>query len=117
MIIIKGNEPRKIEKVWDIVKKDHSGNKVAIAGYKGDIPHNFIRAKQMASYENFTEKNLLAEMERFLSDVKGRFEALVLYIDCEGHVVEKIKELTKGYEEKIFLTVNHPSEELVVVEE
>lgn len=116
MIIIKGNESRKIEKVWELVKKDHSGNKVAIVGYKGEIPHNFIRAKQMASYENFTENNLLVEMERFLVDVKGRFEALVLYVNCESHVVEKIKELTKDYEEKIFLTVNHPSEEVVVEE-
>lgn len=117
MIIIKGNKERKIEKVWEIVKKEHSGNKVAIAGYKSDIPHNFIRSKQMASYENFTEKSLLAETEKFLSEVKGRFEAIVFYINCDSHLIEKIKELSDGREEKIILTVNHPSEELIVVEE
>lgn len=82
MIIIKGNNPRKIDKIWELVKKDHTGKKIAIIRYPGAIPHNFIRAKQMPAYET-----------------------IIFYIDCESHLIESIKEVTKSYKEQFILTV------------
>ncbi|MGX7148757.1 hypothetical protein [Enterococcus ureasiticus] len=105
MIIIKGNNPRKIEKVWELVKKDHTGKKVAIVGYHGEIPHNFIRAKQMPTYETMTKHKTLDDLTRFLKETKDRFEAVILYIDCESHLIESIKEATKSYKEQFILTV------------
>lgn len=105
MIIIKGNNPRKIDKIWELVKKNHTGNKVAIIGYPGEIPHNFIRAKQMPAYETMTKHNTLDDLTRFLSETKDRFEAIILYIDCESHFIESIEAVTKTYKEQFILTV------------
>ncbi|ALS38121.1 hypothetical protein ABID30_000188 [Enterococcus rotai] len=105
MIIIKGNNPRKIDKIWELVKKDHTGKKIAIIGYPGATPHNFIRAKQMPAYETMTKQNTLDNLTRFLRETKDRFEAIIFYIDCESHLIESIKEVTKSYEEQFILTV------------
>lgn len=105
MIIIKGNNPRKIDKIWELVKKDHTGKKIAIIGYPGAIPHNFIRAKQMPAYETMTKQNTLDNLTRFLRETKDRFEAIIFYIDCESHLIESIKEVTKSYKEQFILTV------------
>lgn len=105
MIIIKGNNPRKIDKIWELVKKEHTGKKIAIIGYSGGIPHNFIRAKQIPAYETMTKQSTIEDLTRFLKETKDRFEAIILYIDCESHLIESIKETTKSYKEKFILTV------------
>ncbi|MEI5988626.1 hypothetical protein [Enterococcus crotali] len=105
MIIIKGNNPRKIDNIWEFVKKDHTGKKIAIIGYPGSIPHNFVRAKQMPAYETITKHNTLDDLTVFLKETKDRFEAIILYIDCESHLIESIKEVTKSYKEQFILTV------------
>ncbi|WP_207695076.1 hypothetical protein DOK67_0002595 [Enterococcus sp. DIV0212c] len=105
MIIVKGNNPRKVEKIWELVKKEHTGQKVAIIGYSGGIPHNFIRAKQISAYETMTKHNTLDDLARFLKETKDRFEAIIVYIDCDSHLIESIKEVTQFYKEKFILTV------------
>ncbi|WP_430604014.1 hypothetical protein IGJ02_001587 [Enterococcus sp. DIV0724b] len=105
MIIIKGNNPRKINKIWELVKKEHTGKKIAIIGYPGGIPHNFIRAKQMPAYETMTKHNILDDLTRFLKETKDRFKAIILYIDCESHLIDSITETTTSYKEKFILTV------------
>lgn len=105
MIIVKGKNSRKIEKVWDLVKREHTGKKVAVVGYSGEIPYNFIRAKQMPAYETMTRHNTLNDLKRFLNDTKNRFEAIILYIDCDTHMIDSIKEMTRSYQEKFILTV------------
>lgn len=105
MIIIKGNNPRKIDKIWEIVKKNHTGRKVAIIGFPGELPHSFIRAKQMPTYETMTKHNVLDDLAHFLNGTRDRFEAIILYIDCESHLIESIKEVTEAYKEQFILTV------------
>ncbi|MFD1899749.1 hypothetical protein [Enterococcus termitis] len=117
MIIVKGNNPRKIEKIWDLVKREHTGKKVAVIGYSGEIPYNFIRAKQMPAYETITKQNTLNDLTRFLNETKNRFEAVILYLDCEMHMIDSIKELIKPYQEKFILTVYDEKEPIQVVDE
>lgn len=115
MIIVKGNDSRKIENIWDVVKKEHSGNKVAIVSHKGGIPHNFVRGKQMHAYETLATGDLVQEVEQFMQSIRGRFEAVVLYVNCEHHFVESIKELAEKYQQKVFLTV-HDEETILAIE-
>ncbi|MGC6767478.1 hypothetical protein [Enterococcus sp. LJL51] len=116
MIVVKGNNSRKIETIWDLVKKDHSGSKVAVLSHKGELPHSFVRGKQMRVYETLTKEKLLQETEAFMASVKDRFEALVLYVNCEDHLIDSIKELSEKYQQKVFLTV-HDADSSVTIKE
>lgn len=116
MIIIKGNNSRKIDTVWDLVKKKHSGNKVAVVSYKGAIPHGFVRIKQMHAYETLTQKNILQDLKQFLQAIGDQFEAIVLYINCDHQMVDAIKEIAADFRQPIFLTV-HDSDTILAIEE
>ncbi|MDA9470255.1 hypothetical protein [Enterococcus sp. 5H] len=114
MIIVKGNNPRKIEKIWELVKREHTGKKIAVISYSGEVPHNFIRAKQISAYETMTKQNMLTNLTDFLSKIKGRYEAIILYIDCEAHLVEPLRELAASHQEKFVLTVYEDKVDCVI---
>lgn len=52
-----------------------------------------------------TKHNTLDDLTVFLKETKDRFEAIILYIDCESHLIESIKDVTKSYKERFILTV------------
>lgn len=96
-------------------KKGTLWKQVAIVSQKGGIPHNFVRGKQMHAYETLESDDLLKGVEQFMQSIRGRFEAIVLYVNCEHHLVDSIKELSDKYQQKVFLTV-HDDETILAIE-
>lgn len=69
----------------------------------------------MHAYETLASGDLLQEVEQFIQSIRGRFEAIVLYVNCETHLIDSIKGIADKYQQKVFLTV-HDDETILAIE-
>lgn len=115
MYIIKGNA-RKINHVWEHIKRHHTGEKIAVVGFPNKLPENYLRNKQVIFYESLTHKDeWLIQAEKFLTNFEEEYDGVIFYIDCTLKEAENLKKVATKFRSLITVTV--ASDSLITIEE
>lgn len=105
MYIIYGNQ-RKISHVWNHIKKQHTGEKIAVVGFPKKLPENYLRNKQVTFYESLTIKNKwLNQAEAFLAKFEDQYDGVIFYVDCSKKEAEQLKKIAAKYRSLVTVTV------------
>lgn len=117
MYIIQGKQ-RKINHVWDHIKRQHTGEKIAVVGFPKKLPENYLRNKQVTFYESLTIKSRwLEQAEAFLAKFEEQYDGVIFYLDCTLKEAEQLKQIAAKYRSLVTVTVasetpvtieNHP---------
>lgn len=105
MYIIYGNQ-RKISHVWNHIKKQHTGEKIAVVGFPKKLPENYLRNKQVTFYESLTIRNKwLKQAEAFLAKFEDQYDGVIFYVDCSKKEAEQLKIIAAKYRSLVTVTV------------
>lgn len=105
MFIINGNQ-RKIDHVWQHIKRQHTGEKVAVVGYPKRMPENYLRNKQLTFYESLTiPTKWLDQAEDFLKRFEEQYDGVIFYVDCSEKEAEQLATIAQGYRSQVTVTV------------
>lgn len=69
-ILEKKAEPT--QQIWNHIKRQYQGEKVAVVGVEKQLPQTFLRNKQVIFYESLTGKALLDEGKKIFREVLER---------------------------------------------
>lgn len=106
MYIIEGNE-RKINYVWEHIKKQHTGNKIAIVGYADSLPQTQLRNKQVIFYTSLSDPaKWLQQAEAFLKQFEEQYDGIIFYVDCPKEEIDHLRQIAKNYRPKLTVTVH-----------
>lgn len=102
-ILEKKTEPE--QQMWNHIKRQYQGEKVAVVGVKKQLPQTFLRNKQVIFYESLTEASLLAEGKQFLARFAKNYTAFVFYLDCSADVAEQLIDSGRSLGVRVTVTV------------
>ncbi|MBO0411357.1 hypothetical protein JZO77_18355 [Enterococcus hulanensis] len=102
-ILEKKAEPE--QQIWDHIKRNYQGEKVAVVGVKKQMPQTFLRNKQVIFYESLTGRSLVEEGERFLNKFAKDYSAFVFYLDCPSEVGDQLVEAGRKLGVRVTVTV------------
>ena len=103
-ILEKPAEPT--QQIWNHIKRNYQGEKVAVVGIKRQLPQTFLRNKQVIFYESLTGKSLVAEGQRFMEKFVDDYSALVFYLDCSSAEAEQLRDYGRSLGIRVTITVN-----------
>lgn len=105
MYIIEGNQ-RKIQEVWQHIKRRHTGEKIAVVGFPKRMPENYLRNKQITFYESLTIKaRWLQQAEAFLEKFQETYDGVIFYVDCTPVEAEELKQIVASFPVAVTVTV------------
>lgn len=105
MYLIHG-EQRKINHVWAHIKRQHTGEKIAVVGFPKKLPENYLRNKQITFYESLTIKDKwLVQADQFLAKFEDEYDGIIFYVDCTSKEANEMKKIAAKYRSLVTLTV------------
>ena len=105
MYLIHG-EQRKINHVWAHIKRQHTGEKIAVVGFPKKLPENYLRNKQITFYESLTIKDKwIVQADRFLAKFEDEYDGIIFYVDCTSEEANEMKKIAAKYRSLVTLTV------------
>lgn len=102
-ILEKKAEPA--QQIWNHIKRQYQGEKVAVVGVEKQLPQTFLRNKQVIFYESLTGKSLLDEGKHFLDKFAKDYSAFVFYLDCPTEVAEQLIDAGRALGVRVTVTV------------
>jgi len=102
-ILEKKAEPT--QQIWNHIKRQYQGEKVAVVGVEKQLPQTFLRNKQVIFYESLTGKALLDEGKKFLEKFSKDYTAFVFYLACSSEIAEQLIEAGRNLGVRVTVTV------------
>ncbi|HCM86370.1 MAG TPA: hypothetical protein DIT08_09935 [Enterococcus sp.] len=94
------------QRVWEHMKRNYQGEKIAVVGVEKQLPKTFLRNKQVIFYESLTEDAVLEEGRQFLKNFAKDYTALVFYLNCSSEIAEQLIEEGRTLGVRVTVTVD-----------